>query len=979
MSQSGPIKSEEIIESGLFDPSKKSAEEFAKVLEDLIVGFKQVNKEANAYTKANSNPKTAKELKTYTEALDKAKKSRIAVTAAEKESAKIKKALTDAEIQEAAVSKAVEKQRQDGLRATAILQSDQIGREAKLLASNTLLRIERSKLTGEEKNYQEEIKRINGLLDANNEIIKENADKQKAQSLNVGNYTDSIVKAIDQTGIYSQIIAKITGFVQTYEAIVKAGTAATAANTVATETNAEAHVANAASIKAEEAATEKLSLAKRALNAITSPVGILIAVAAAIAAIGKYLIGVNQALKDFLDLFGAKLKDAFLGTTDAFTKLEEATVRLRKEIGGLRLELQQFTLDQQDFTDIAADSTLSLNEQNAALEQSIVLTDLKLKKQLEIAQREKEVADLALKAEESRRGVGAGNADQEFYDKQVEATLKLKDAQDQLDDTERINAQRRRERFQGQIIDQIELLRSKKLGADQELAILTKQFNDERIQLEERDAINKKIRDSELKAQAQEFELFQKGTNARIDFNDLVNTGDAVQLANKIRLLRLTSLSDAQATELAKIVKEAQDNQIANNDRIEKQENERIARAEKILQIQRDIAKIEREQGIRDLQERSADASKLESQRMSDVLVGERVFNNKKAQSAINAGDTQAKIDDELAQKRLENLERNAYEQKQAAIRDISDKKIQAAELEKIDIQFQIDRQNLEAEAEQIRIDRAQKTADALTAIEKRKTSIILNESAKVTNALSAELDKRNQRQDQALDQQISSTQASINKQQQLAQQGRENQLAFEEAQLAKQQQQRLDASAKEAREKEILQTVEAYFNAYNARLNEPGANPNTAPALALSDVLLAKGIAKGLVQFAADGNDDVQGKGTTTSDSIPFMLSKHEGVVKADANISNKGVVKSLNNGTFTDLYMPRHEFNNAADTIVKSTVDAMYYTLLIKEQNKSNLLLKQIANKPVPSLDVDKLGNLVHRISKNGNTKTTIYKTRI
>jgi hypothetical protein len=148
---------------------------------------------------------------------------------------------------------------------------------------------------------------------------------------------------------------------------------------------------------------------------------------------------------------------------------------------------------------------------------------------------------------------------------------------------------------------------------------------------------------------------------------------------------------------------------------------------------------------------------------------------------------------------------------------------------------------------------------------------------------------------------------------------------------------------------------------------------------LALGDVLLAKGIAKGLVQFAAEGNDDIQGPGTTKSDSIPFMLSKHEGVVKAEANMENKGVVKSLNNGTFDKLFMPRHEFGKASETIVKSTSENIYSSLLYREQVKTNNLLNVLAKKPTPSLDVDKLGNVIKRVKENGRTKVTTHKMRL
>ena len=160
------------------------------------------------------------------------------------------------------------------MKATAILENQQIGLEQKLLATNTLLRLDRAALVRTDINYSEQLKRINSELDANNELIKNNSDKQKQQSLNVGNYSESVQDALEKTGLFGGVIGKVTQFVELNEKALFALKIRQAESTLATTGDTEAHAANIAALKAEEAATQKLSLAKRALNAITSPIGI---------------------------------------------------------------------------------------------------------------------------------------------------------------------------------------------------------------------------------------------------------------------------------------------------------------------------------------------------------------------------------------------------------------------------------------------------------------------------------------------------------------------------------------------------------------------------------------------------------------------------------------------------------------------------------------------------------------------------------
>lgn len=82
-------------------------------------------------------------------------------------------------------------------------QDEEAGTLEKLRARNAQLRIERDKLNLTTDEGRQRVSEINAELDRNNEIIKENSDKQKQQTLNVGNYKEDIEAAAQSTGVFS--------------------------------------------------------------------------------------------------------------------------------------------------------------------------------------------------------------------------------------------------------------------------------------------------------------------------------------------------------------------------------------------------------------------------------------------------------------------------------------------------------------------------------------------------------------------------------------------------------------------------------------------------------------------------------------------------------------------------------------------------------------------------------------------------------
>ena len=1002
MAESKPIQSEELIEKGIFTDAKKEAKELNTAIEVLTISFSELVKiqkdglanikKIGGATDAKSLKATQEELNKVTEARKKAQEvDKVRLEFTKKFEAQRKKEFEDFQkqkknsdeyIKAQAVQALTDKARIARLKATAILENQQIGLEQKLLATNTLLRLDRAALVRTDINYGEQLKRINSELDANNELIKNNSDKQKQQSLNVGNYSESVQDALEKTGLFGGVIGKVTQFVELYEASIIAINGAQKANTVATEVNAEAHIANSAAIKTEEAATQKLSLAKRAFNAITSPAGIAIAVGAAILALTKYIAGINKAFGDFFDLIGAKLQD-LVATGNEFEKLKILTIAYRDSINRLNQELQILQDNEGDLLARYNDSTLALGIRKKALQDYNKAAIEAKEKAVEIAQQELDIANQEVKAQESLIGAGKGQADAEYYTKQSEAIQKLYDANDKLNDFKNIEIPKmNRQTFDEEIINDIELIRSKKLGADSQIETLRTQINDENTLLAERRKALEDFTKAQKAAQVEETKLLEKFGLKKAEIDDLIATKDAVALAKKIKALENLRLNEAEQAELAKVVLEVQKAELERTAFKNKLDEKAIANQKELARLTLELnkAKIEgaafaREQ---ELKEKQLDRQKKKDESLSSLFL----FSRKKQKQSEAAFDTELESAKQLGDAKQKILDEQ-YLSERKAIQDQIDAKtkeeaIGLAEIKLLNEKYTNDKLKLDIES----AEREKKIEDDKeeTARQRRvkRTTDTLENINKVTAAFEQELDKRNALESKQADRAISKQESTIDKQRNLAERGLSNTLAFEEQKREEMELANRDREERNARIQEALQLAQT-FNAFlQAALKQtPAPTGVQAITQATTNTFLAKGIAKGLVQFAADGNNMIEGAGTTTSDSIPFMLSKKEAVVKASENIKHNDAVVDLNAGVFGKKWMPIADLDSAER---KSTAQNIAGNLAIQNNNEIKQLLTDIKNKPVQMVDVDGLNRLVETVVKDSvKHVTTHVKTRM
>lgn len=255
-------------------------------------------------------------------------------------------------------------------------------------------------------------------------------------------------------------------------------------------------------------------------------------------------------------------------------------------------------------------------------------------------------------------------------------------------------------------------------------------------------------------------------------------------------------------------------------------------------------------------------------------------------------------------------------------------------------------------------------------AIERTQTYIQLTQ-----RALTFEqqiLDREYNMQKAMLDRQLKLREESVDRQFELAKEGLDNTLAYEEQKRAKDEIKRRELEEKRARKTEQIQLAQAYLNAYNAELQQPGANPTSAAGRALADVLVAKGIGKVLAQFY-EGTEDTGkvgqpldnkgGRLAILHDNERVMTKKQNALVGDMKNDELAALAWKYQKGLMVDIPKER----TFADSIVNDY------------QNRVMInYLKEIAEKPVQQIEIDKLGSFIETIYERGKKDVIIHKSK-
>lgn len=237
-------------------------------------------------------------------------------------------------------------------------------------------------------------------------------------------------------------------------------------------------------------------------------------------------------------------------------------------------------------------------------------------------------------------------------------------------------------------------------------------------------------------------------------------------------------------------------------------------------------------------------------------------------------------------------------------------------------------------------------------------------------------LDRRNKKQQDIQDQQLQMIEDSIQQQQNLAERGLDNTLAFEEKRRAESLAKKAELEKKARKQEQAQQLANVFLEFLKSYAKEGSIG---APAKALAQTLIAKGLSDLIAGNFATGVENFKGKGTETSDSNLIGFSKGESVVTAKGTRENPGLVTAMNEGNvmdyFRENYLPQYHQNLSQDRSRKAQVSDAIYGLLDKRLEN---LEKTIRHKKEVSINWDEHGNMVRQEVEAGIRKHITSKRR-
>lgn len=930
------IKEEDIFDGNIFEQNQKSAEEFAKTLQEIL---KITQKKISI-----ASPEDAKSIETLNENLTKSKT--------------VRKVLSD-----------VEKENNKNLKDLNILQNKEAGTIDKLTAKNRLLTRERKQLNLETQNGRLRLKEINEELNRNNEFLKENSDKLTQQRLNVGNYTDSINEALEKTGLFGGTLNDLRDGLSTVQNLFASSVDAVNANTEALRTQTGV----------QQKATASAKLLGSALK-----VGVIGAVVAAGAALFAFLKRFEEGI-DALDRFTTRLDGAFSVLANRLAILGEGIQQIfsgefRKGIdeisnsfNGFGKELQkskeeadalferidnfgqisrltqrrieQLSGEISVLTSRSSDLTLSFADREKAEElltkRSNELLNARLLLAKEEFEQQKQGALLRTRAtkeqlEEAIRTQTAGkNISEdllaellEFEKSVIQIENDIKSNRESIQSTSRTNRDKEAKVSIGILKD----------NAEVEKSILKDVANDSKATFEEREESLRKFSELSAKSTNEQIAVLQGLTKEQINIDELSKL-NATELEEQLKKI---GLSVKSTNELSDILTQKKKDQIELDKTATKiaedREKIRIRNAKAEQNIEQDNFKEQlknEKEFFEDAKEQANLLRKLEVEELERSL---QIQNDIEKQALLDQKDFELQNTELTAQEKLD-IE-NKY---RIALLDL-DKKL-ANEQEKI-----------QEEARQKRLAEAQ-----------RLQSLVVDEFTKA-------LDKETEAQQEAFDKRLSQLDADIERQKELAANGEKSMLAFKEAERAKAELLKQQAEEKAQKKKDALALTDAFLAAYINNLKQPNttseqallkAGKQTGEAFALKTII-------GGLYSAKDGAEDTGVGGNVDKDrGFLAVLHPHERVLTKE---QNEPLLKmGIPNEILPNLVMDGLRFNS-----MPNIMQSIEMNRSSKLENKLDKLIETVANKPYYIDTTDKHGNHVRTTVEGAMRRTVKYVTQ-
>jgi hypothetical protein len=918
------IKTSDLIDPNFLDDPIKQSETFLKVIKGIKEEFQEVLKISKQQVQENPL-KSFEDADKLAKEVDKINLATKELNKLEDQRLKLEKQLLATQKEDVKQKTAIKLQIQENNKVTKdsikLAQAEK-GSIEQLRAQNKLLLNERNKLNVNTVAGQQRLKELNKELDLNNKIIKENVSGYEKQKINIGNYSESVKQALQETGIFSGALGGLAGAQSVLSTSFKG--------------IKEDIKSTANEFKTAQGVTSKFTSGVKLAGTALKASGIALGLAALTGVVGfftQFEEGVDT-LEAFKESASIIIKDLLRTFKEFFFNLGRLPEFLGNSFKKLGLIIQKNLLEILDNIPYV-DNTEKIKELDAkikdldtndlgnlfdsfdgltdriskAIDQGREIVNLRdeiaKKTRLLSIENEKLSASeqiLSLRANDAtlsfKERQKASEALEDVENKRIQSNLLL--AEQELEANIRIQSIKtgatqqairealRSQEAQGVITDKIlEELTVFQLN-------VSKLENEARAEREKVDAINREIEQKQL---LNRINILRDFTSIEIALNEKRTEA----LKGQFDLQRV--LIDTRL----KLSEDAYNEEI----RLLQEKTPEFIDAQKLLTIQ---SATELEQTI--------DGLGL-SDKLSKLLI-DVINDRKKALEDINGSLEKVNASaDEAIKKRLEAQE-----------------KFKKGQLDETDF---VKRQ-------------ADLVAKRLKQEQDLKNAIL--DTAKLT------LDKINERKQaeiEALDVVINKRKENVDRQQELAEKGLTNQLAFEQQKLdeAEVEKARLQRE-QEKREKRI-----AYYKAFSSAL-ENSKNTGkfgSAAVEALAQVLIADTIAGAF----KDGVENLHGEGTSTSDSIIARLSKGESVITAKGTKDFAGLPTAINNGEGKEWI-----YKNIVPTLLANENKDIKIVTDSKLITEIQDLKKVIKNKTEINVNWNSLDERVESLVKDGMIKT-------
>ena len=886
------------------------------------------------------------------------------------------------------------------LKDLIILEDKEAGTLQKLTAINSQLTRERSKLNLETTEGKKRLKEINDELDKNNKIIKDNSDKLTKQRLNVGNYTESVKEAIEASGIFGEAFEKLNkflkaggAFLRLIEGIHKEATIATQANTTAIEANTIAVQTNntieqenivitaantiadkentlatelntiateegniitkvqTAAIEetiiakeAEVVATQKLSTAKRILNAITSPTGLIIA---SVIALTKVIYDNLTATEEQRDVFEASKEAA----EQAARFIDVLTVSNKDVIKSIYEEVRaEQALEDARINQIVNIQKLNTEAQKARneSEKEGLTTQERIDKLTEFTDKLREQRDVQIELAREETKIASDKFEFEsrnqILTRETRQRLNEAKAKELELDAEFFRETRRVERRKTSLIEQdrkdrLKLTQDAQKEEIESTRITTKQTSEIILQQKNKDLKLEKIRfQTDLKTiEDQQAKLGAVGAEQQAEFDR------QIEAKKKIHKSNILNINQKAFDEEKKML-------------------------EKLASIERDISSSLAQDQIND-------TSKLIEKRTLDfdestnkILNKGQLFNKKIfAERQIQFDDIQANIEAENILKENQLIENERIAEINAN-NTIEDTVLLNEEIKKLQNQLNIDIGNLEDEGRKNHEAREKKKLEEDRKITNARIQNTIKEVQLINTAAQEGLRQIQEKQKDAADAEINLRKSTIDKQLALAQNGQDNQLAFEEKKLAEAELAKRNLLEKQARIAEAFKLTEVFLNSLNQKMSDGKTPYSQAAAQAFDETFLAKGITRLIAGSAFEGTENTGEAGNMDSKGGKlWMIHPKERIMTAEQN----AMIGDISNDDLARLAANRHLPNYMMDAGIMQDIskkDQVNTALTLSLISEVKALNETVKNKTEYHVDWNSHDGRVEQIVKNG-----------